>query len=239
MLYARVKGLKFIFDKSNKSLMELFKSPIWDSKYYGNQIRYGIQTLHEEKVKATQLIKPSPKLKVGRNSFYSRNLLISGDEFVEIGSFCSFGKDITIYTSNHDVNYPSTQGYVYRKYFNKSHPGESRLVASKSRTKGPVIIKNDVWIGDGVKIMSGVTIGNGACIGAGSIVTKNVKDYEVVGGIPAKHLKMRFKNKQLIHYLLKTEWWIWSDNKIKNNEQFFSINLNEIDDLKLNKLKIF
>ena len=236
MLRARVRCNELTFDISNKPLMELLKSPIWDCRYYGNQIRYGIQFLYDEKVRATQLIKPSPKLKVGRHSFYSSNFVISGDEFVEVGSFCSLGKNISIYTSNHDVNYPSTQGYIYRRYFRKRHPGEAKLIASRSRTKGPVIIKNDVWIGDDVKIMSGVTIGNGVCIGAGSIVTKNVKDYEIIGGVPARHIRMRFENNDVIDFLLKIEWWNWSDKRIIKNEDFFLLNLNETNDFELNRI---
>lgn len=236
MLRARVRGFDFSFDMTVKSLMELSKSPIWDFRYYGNQIRYGIESLSGSGVKATQLIKSSIKLKAGRSSFYNRDFFISGDEYVEIGSFCSLGKNISIITSNHDVNYPSTQGYIYRKYFKQKHPGESQLVASRSRTKGPVVIRNDVWVGDGVKIMSGVTIGNGACIGAGSIVTKNVGDYEIVGGAPAKHIKMRFYEQDIIDFLLQLEWWNWSDKKIINNEAFFLANLNEVNVLELKEI---
>lgn len=53
------------------------------------------------------------------------------------------------------------------------------------RTKGEVIIGNNVWIGDKVVILSGVTIGDGAIVGANSVVTKNVEPMSVVGGIPA------------------------------------------------------
>ena len=55
----------------------------------------------------------------------------------------------------------------------------------------PVVIGNDVWIGSRVTIMPGVHIGNGVIIGASAVVTKDVPDYAVVGGSPAKTLKMR------------------------------------------------
>ena len=54
-----------------------------------------------------------------------------------------------------------------------------------------VTIGNDVWIGMRSIIMPGVTIGNGAVIGAGAVVTKDVPDYAIVGGVPAKVIKYR------------------------------------------------
>lgn len=55
-------------------------------------------------------------------------------------------------------------------------------------SKGPVVIGNNVWIGDGAKILPGVHIGDGCVIGANSVVVKDVPPYSVVGGNPAKIL---------------------------------------------------
>ena len=52
-------------------------------------------------------------------------------------------------------------------------------------------IKSDVWIGAGVKILPGVTIGEGAIIASGAVVTKDVKKYSIVAGVPAKLIKSR------------------------------------------------
>ncbi|WP_157814124.1 CatB-related O-acetyltransferase [Olleya sp. Bg11-27] len=219
-------------------LKEFYKSPIWDTNYLSNQLRKGFNYFKKDIKRRTNYIESSKKVKAGRHSFFNQNLLITGDEYVEIGSFCSFGKNISIYTSNHDINYASTQGYIYRKYFNKNHPGENLYNPSIARTKGPVKIKNDVWIGDGVKIMSGVTIGNGVCIAAGSIVTTDVEDYSVVAGIPAKFIKKRFNNQELIDLLLDLKWWEWSDRKIMRNEAFFSLNFNELTKSMISEIKI-
>jgi len=61
--------------------------------------------------------------------------------------------------------------------------------ARKLVSKGPVIIKNNVWIGEGVCILPGVTIGENSIIGANAVVTKDVPPNTVVGGIPAAVLK--------------------------------------------------
>ena len=68
------------------------------------------------------------------------------------------------------------------------------------------MISNDVWIGRGAMLKRGINIGNGAVIGAGSIVTKNVPDYAVVGGNPAKIIKYRF-HENIIERLMETKWW--------------------------------
>ena len=53
----------------------------------------------------------------------------------------------------------------------------------------PVNIKDHVWIGSGAIILPGVTIGEGAIVAAGAVVTKDVEEKTVVGGIPAKKIK--------------------------------------------------
>jgi len=58
-------------------------------------------------------------------------------------------------------------------------------------SKGPIKIGDHVWIGTGAVILDNVTIGNGAVIGAGAVVTKDVPENAIVGGVPAKVLKMR------------------------------------------------
>ena len=55
----------------------------------------------------------------------------------------------------------------------------------------PVVIGNDVWIGDRVIILPGVHVGDGSILAAGAVVTKDVPPYSIVGGVPAKLIRMR------------------------------------------------
>ena len=109
----------------------------------------------------------------------------------------------------HRTDWVSTYafGYLNLDTFNtfdgKGHPG----------SKGDIIVGNDVWFGRDVTIMSGVTIGDGAVLAANSHIVKNVEPYSVIGGNPAKFLKLRFTPEQ-IEKLLEIQWWNWEDEKI-------------------------
>jgi acetyltransferase-like isoleucine patch superfamily enzyme len=61
----------------------------------------------------------------------------------------------------------------------------------------PIIIEDDVWIGSGAIILKGVRIGEGAIVASGAVVNRDVPSYSIVGGVPAKVLKMRFSEEQI------------------------------------------
>ena len=75
-------------------------------------------------------------------------------------------------------------------------------------------VGHDVWIGRNALIKQGVTIGNGAVVGMGSVVTKDVLPYSIVGGNPAKLIRMRFSN-ETIDELIKSEWWYLDEDILR------------------------
>ena len=88
-------------------------------------------------------------------------------------------------------------------------------------SKGNTVIGNDVWLGYRSTILPGVTIGDGAIIGMGSVVTKDVPPYSIVGGNPAKVIKLRFEPDE-IETLLELSWWDWPLEKITENINYLT-----------------
>ena len=151
----------------------------------------------------------------------------SKDSHIIIGKHCAIANGCKIITLNHDYNFPAIQGTFYKSFFDDKHPGELTTPPNKERTKGHVIVGNDVWIGEDVFICSGIKIGDGCCIGARSVVTNDLPPYHICVGVPCKPIKKRY-SENIIQFLLNLKWWDWDNNKIKQNKEFFYTNLNKV-----------
>lgn len=64
----------------------------------------------------------------------------------------------------------------------------------------PVVIEDGCWIGANVTILKGVTIGRGSVVAAGAVVTKSCAPYSIIGGVPAKLIKMRFSEEEIAEH---------------------------------------
>ena len=125
-----------------------------------------------------------------------------------IGKFCSIAPDVRIVTGGgHRVDWVST--FPFRVRFGLPGAWED----GHPQSRGPVVIENDVWIGQGARILSGVRVGNGAVVGAYAVVTKDVPDYAVVAGNPAQLIRHRFEP-EVIRALLEIAWWDWPVGKV-------------------------
>lgn len=144
------------------------------------------------------------------------------NEKLEIGNYCSIAPEVRfILGGEHELDRFST------------YPFEEKYLNSKngSVTKGPIVVKDDVWIGYGATILSGICIGQGAVVAAGALVTKDVQPYAIVGGIPAKLIRYRFKE-DIVNELLKVDFSKIDLSQIKNNEEV----LNEITSDNVNSI---
>jgi len=150
----------------------------------------------------------------------------SKNEKVQIGNYVSIANNVTfILGGNHQIN-TFTTFPLYTKLIG-AYPERDAY------SKGSIIVEDEVWIGYGTTILSGVKIGKGAIVAAGSIVTKDVPQYAIVGGNPAKVIKFRFKE-EVINKLIDLSI-IDFDEKviIQNIDEFYKLlDLAQIEKLK-------
>ncbi|WP_289055235.1 DapH/DapD/GlmU-related protein [Carboxylicivirga marina] len=219
VLEARSCECEIKVEEDNEKLKGLVTEPIWNHSYYAQQIIHGINFFTKKGINERQIFSKRNIL-IGLDSFHNGNFRIAGDENVSIGNYCSFGKNVSIITSNHDYSFPVMQGSFYKKFLNINHPGETKKPANPQRSKGSVTIGHDVWVGDNTIILSGVKIGDGCIIGANSVVTKDIEDYTIHAGNPAKLIKKRYKEDDIFK-IKKTKWWFWNKERILKNKNFF------------------
>ena len=100
-----------------------------------------------------------------------------------VGNYCSFGPGVMRFEVNHIIDGVSTHPCWFNPVYG--------WVDNDPRCKEVLSVGNDVWIGQRVIILPGVRIGDGVIIGAGAVVTKDVPDYAVVAGNPARIIKYR------------------------------------------------
>ncbi len=98
----------------------------------------------------------------------------------------------------------------------KGFSTSSEVAVDKScrHTKGDIVIGNDVWIAANATVLSGVTVGTGAIIGAGAVVAKDVPEYAIMVGNPARILRYRF-DEAMRARLLRSRWWEHEADEIK------------------------
>lgn len=157
---------------------------------------------------------------IGRNSIVYNSHLgdgsgVSRDSIIDsafIGRYTTLGPDVKIITGQHPSKeivsihpaFYSNRAQMEFTYVNETIFQEFKFADEDNQKK--VIIGNDVWIGSYVRIMEGVTIGDGSIVAAGSIVTKDVPEYAIVGGVPAKIIRYRFEKNE-IDFLKQLRWW--------------------------------
>lgn len=127
-----------------------------------------------------------------------------------IGSYCSIAENVHFILGEHDYTKFST--YPFNAFINKT---EKEI----PKTKGDIIIEDDVWIGMNSTILSGVKIHQGAVIGAGSVVSKDIPPYAIFAG--GKIVKYRF-TQNVIDKLLNVDYKKISEKFVIDNYKLLS-----------------
>jgi acetyltransferase-like isoleucine patch superfamily enzyme len=148
----------------------------------------------------------------------------------DIGSFTSIANGVLIGGGEHPIKWISTSPVFYE--------GRDSINTKFSEFNRPepkrTTIGSDVWIGARSIIKQGVNVGHGAIIGSGAVVTKDVKPYSIVAGVPAKTLRYRFTD-EVISDLLDSEWWNLRDDiliKLGKHSKHPEVFLKNLSDIK-------
>ncbi len=118
---------------------------------------------------------------IGQDTIIGEGAVLDGRDKLTIGSHVDIASEVMIYNAEHDVQDPSFKAVT-----------------------SPVTIEDYVFIGPRAIILPGVKIKKGAVVGAGAVVTKDVEELTIVGGVPAKPIKERIKS---LNYKLGRAAW--------------------------------
>lgn len=161
-------------------------------------------------------VHPSSKLESGTFFFESsmdRHSFCGYDCEVHhacIGAFTSIANGVVIGGARHPMEWVSMSPVFYTGRDSiKAKFAEHILPDPKG-----VVIGSDVWIGRSATILDGVVVGHGAVVGAGAVVVKDVPPYSIVAGNPARLIRFRF-DESVIQALLASEWWSFSDERLR------------------------
>ena len=132
-------------------------------------LKIGAKTVIQAPLQFAHFGKPFVNLTIGENCYFNFNIFLDTTGQITIEDNVTLGHHIKIITSGHNANHPEFRaGELYTK---------------------PVVIGRGTWISADVTILPGVTIGSGVVIAAGSVVTKDVPNNVLMGGVPAKIIK--------------------------------------------------
>lgn len=158
---------------------------------------------------------------IGRGSYIGPDCIIRA----KVGRYTCIGSNVKVIDSVHPTTgfvsihpmFYSAQKQNGYTYISKQKFEEMKIIPGEGV---PVVIGNDVWIGNSALLMGGVKIGDGAVVAAGAVVTKDINDYEIVGGIPAKLIRKRFDDRQ-IEALQAIQWWNRDETWIEDHADEF------------------
>lgn len=168
---------------------------------------------------------PMQNVQVGRGTYgmlHVQSLFVQEGETLHIGNFVSIAPGVQFLMGvNHQLETYTTFPFYSRL---KERSNRDALV------RGPIVVEDEVWLGTNAMIMSGLRIGKGAIVAAGAIVTKDVPPYAIVGGNPAKIIRMRH-SPEVIEALLSIDLSTLSDEAIRAHLDALYAPLHTVEDV--------
>lgn len=156
----------------------------------------------------------------------TRSALMYG---TRVGRYCSIGDGVRVMGDTHPYQWLTPNRFIYERRsaptsaYLRDYPNSipKRNIAPLQKPRP--VIENDVWVAANVTIAKGVRIHSGAVICSNSVVTKDVPPYTIVGGNPAKPIRLRFPE-GVVERLLDLEWWNYEPR------QHFGLDLEHIEE---------
>ncbi|MDW4411704.1 CatB-related O-acetyltransferase [Staphylococcus saprophyticus] len=223
-----IKGITFftdnLVDTSSHACNTFNVNPTYKELFFDNNVytmssaqgKFRLSNNHPLKVANYAQIEQYAIFFVG-NVFHTMGAFSSTNSQLPVntivGRYSSIAAQVRRMAGNHPMERFTTSMLTYSKNtcaFNDYLDAVGVEFDHRPSTVGgmePIVIGNDVWIGQDVLFSSkGIAVGDGAIVAAGSVVTKNVPPYAIVGGNPSKVIRYRFEA-HIIERLLKLKWW--------------------------------
>ncbi|WP_311200326.1 CatB-related O-acetyltransferase [Jannaschia sp. W003] len=159
--------------------IRIFPAPDGPVRMRGTDARFEASTQHP----------PEGMMPLGAYS-YSASL---APGIASVGRYCSIGRGLRVMGYGHPAAWASTSPVFYKprrfRIMTGAAPGP---MPDFAEDPAPAVIGNDVWVADDVTLSGGVRVGDGAVLAFGAVVTRDVPPYAVVGGVPARVIRMRW-----------------------------------------------
>lgn len=143
---------------------------------------------------------------MGRHSFCGYDCTVLN---ADIGAFVSIASRVTIGGVAHPMHFVSMSPV----FLSHKDSVKKKFAAFDYLPETRTVIGSDVWIGEGAFVKAGTRIGNGAVVGMGAVVTKDVPDYAIVAGNPARIVRYRF-DEATRTALSASRWWTLDDKEL-------------------------
>ena len=142
---------------------------------------------------------------------YSRSMPMPS---TRIGRYCSIGDNVRYIQTQHPTDWATSSPVSYSpsgleslvNYLRDTGVSKYAAYPFEHALSEPVVIGNDVWVGDNATFSGGVSVGDGAVVAANALVTRDVPPYAIVGGVPARLIRMRLPN-DVAGRLQALQWW--------------------------------
>lgn len=191
-----------------RNVLEILKARRRGATVSLNQVRLEVST-----VEPNALVMEHALLRHSRVGRYSIVGPYSSLFKVHVGPYCGIAERVTVGALPHWPQLPTTHVFPTNAEFGLCGPRP--WPEAPTTTMGA-----DAWIGASAVVRAGVRIGHGAVVAAGAVVTRDVADYEIVAGVPARRIRLRFPE-EMAERMVALAWWEWPPSVIRKNIALF------------------